>query len=197
MFGASNAAAIVARVRRHLGHLAHKPADPREAPPNATFALTTPAHVGFDEYYTTAPQAEISTTFNCGCLEGDPNGTQCIWGHWREGKDANLPKPHCDRMYVKNGSSADDVGFDPTPMVRGGYGADNAELLVDQFAAFVNKTLLAKQNFLGAIWSVMRHRAQPLSRSTLKSRLTRWLAGSLAHIQYSVTLSCADSLLRR
>ena len=136
----------------HLGHLAHQPADPREGPKGANFTLTTPAHVGFDEYYTTAPQAEISTTFNCGCLPGDPNGSQCIWGHWREGKDHGISKPHCDRMYLKNGSSADDVGFDPTPMVKGGYGADNAALLVDKFASFLNTTVAAKQNFLGAIW---------------------------------------------
>ena len=70
-----------------------------------SFVSTTPAHVGFDGYYSTMPQAEISTTFNCGCQDGDPEGEQCIWGHWREGKDHALSKPHCDQMYLKNGTT--------------------------------------------------------------------------------------------
>ena len=70
-----------------------------------SFVSTTPAHVGFDGYYSTMPQAEISTTFNCGCQPADPEGEQCIWGHWREGKDHALAKPHCDQMYLKNGTT--------------------------------------------------------------------------------------------
>ena len=74
-----------------------------------------------------------------------------MWGHWRTGKDHALAKPHCDRMYLKNGSSADDVGYDPTPMVKGGYGADNAALIVDKAEAFIQKQVAAKQNFLATI----------------------------------------------
>jgi hypothetical protein len=55
-------------------------------------------------------------------------------------------------MYLKNGSSADNVGFDATPMVKGGYGADNAALLVDKFETFLNTTVATKLNFLGTIW---------------------------------------------
>jgi hypothetical protein len=55
-------------------------------------------------------------------------------------------------MYLKNGSSADDVGYDPTPMVKGGYGADNAALIVDKAEAFIQKQVAAKQNFLATIW---------------------------------------------
>jgi hypothetical protein len=81
---------------------------------------------------------------------------------WRTGKDHALAKPHCDRVYLKNGSSADDVydgydvydvydGYDPTPMVKGGYSADNAALIVDKAEAFIQKQVAAKQNFLATI----------------------------------------------
>ena len=136
----------------HLGHFAHRPADPREGPRGVTFNATTPAHVGFSRYYSTMPQAEISTTFNCGCIEGDPNGTQCVWGHWRYASRGAGRKPYCDRMYFNNGSSAEDVGFDPRPMVRGGYGADNAALIVDKAESFIRSRVAAGGTFLAAIW---------------------------------------------
>ena len=37
-------------------------------------------------------------------------------------------------------------------MIKGGYGADNAALLVDHFEGFLNETLAAKQSFLATIW---------------------------------------------
>ena len=41
-------------------------------------------------------------------------------------------------------------------MIKGGYGADNAALLVDHFEGFLNETLAAKQSFLATIWFQVR-----------------------------------------
>ena len=46
-------------------------------------------------------------------------------------------------------------------MIKGGYGADNAALLVDHFEGFLNETLAAKQSFLATIWFQVPSTLQP------------------------------------
>ena len=46
-------------------------------------------------------------------------------------------------------------------MIKGGYGADNAALLVDHFEGFLNETLAAKQSFLATIWFQVPSTFQP------------------------------------
>lgn len=50
------------------------------------------------------------------------------------------------------GTDPQSVAIDNTPMVKDGYGADNAALLVDHFEAFATKATQAKQSFLATIW---------------------------------------------
>ena len=50
-------------------------------------------------------------------------------------------------------------------MIKGGYGADNAALLVDHFEGFLNETLKAKQSFLATIWFQVPSTFQPCTFS--------------------------------
>ena len=52
-------------------------------------------------------------------------------------------------------------------MIKGGYGADNAALLVDHFEGFLNETLAAKQSFLATIWFQVRFCTFQKSRGLL------------------------------
>lgn len=129
----------------HLGHFAPQEPAPHNGTGTGSFNLTTPAHVGFDEYYSAMPLFEVSTTFNCGCFDPQNTDGQCVEGHWK--------KPGgCDYMHAGKGSDPDTVLVDTAPMLKDGYGADNAKLLVDHFEGFANRSVAAGKAFMGVIW---------------------------------------------
>ena len=55
-------------------------------------------------------------------------------------------------MHTGNGTDPDTVGPDATPMVKDGYGADNAKLLVDHFEVFATESVAAHKSFVALIW---------------------------------------------
>lgn len=92
------------------------------------------------------PLKEISTTFNCGCFDPENEKGLCIEGHW--GPQTN----GCDYFHSGVKSSPETVVKDTEPMVKDGYGADDAELIMDKFEAFANASVAKGKAFLAVVW---------------------------------------------
>lgn len=130
----------------HLGHFAAQiPHAHTGAAGGPAFNLTTPAHCGFDEYYSAMPLFEVSTTFNCGCFDPGNADGQCVEGHW-------VKPGGCDYMHAGTAADPEHPAPDTTPMVKDGYGADNADLIVSRFEQFANRTVAGGEQFVAALW---------------------------------------------
>eukprot|EP00035_Acanthoeca_spectabilis_P014831 m.290386 g.290386 ORF g.290386 m.290386 type:complete len:176 (-) comp16228_c0_seq9:6566-7093(-) len=128
----------------HLGHFQKHEAAPHNKTQPEAFNLTTPAHVGFDTYYSAMSLWE-STTFNCGCWDPENTQGQCIEGHWE--------KPGgCDYFHAGSATDPESAVADDRPMLKDGYGADNAALIVDKFVEFANESVVRGKNFLAVLW---------------------------------------------
>jgi arylsulfatase A-like enzyme len=106
----------------------------------------------------------------------------CIEGHWG-------PKTGgCDYFHAGTKADPNTVMLDTTPMLKDGYGADDAELIMDHFEAFANKSVAAGKQFLAVVWfqnvhvqytAVAKYTAlYPVSANTTQAQQDFW--GSLS-----------------
>jgi arylsulfatase A-like enzyme len=171
----------------HLGHFNESEPLPHNGSTHQHFTLTTPAHVGFTEYYSALPMFEVSTTFNCGCFDPENKKGQCVEGHWS--------KPGgCDYFHSGTSTAPEEVVIDTTPMVKDGYGADNAKLLVDHFEEFATGAVANGTDFLAIVWFQNVHvqytaveeftSKYPVSKNTTQQQQDYW--GSLSALDAQV-----------